>query len=1078
MTACTQDPPNPADTTPSDSATAPLGTTEESGAETPPESADETLPETLPETEGPVSSTVYSASPLPDYEAYTSEGRIARVLSESPSVALTVGGTQGYRNGTLTEVPADALTKNADGTLLVKGSTIASLTGRSAISDGTPEAVGEALGMSVTVYDNKLVLFAEGDAPLSAYSDLYTFEAMHLRMTGADETEQKNAFIDLPARISDNIANTVFYTDPDLHLGVQTSVYFAQMGQMTDVPLGPAIVAGEGEHESNFTVVRVFNEQGTVTAQFLAFPAEVMGGVQVAAARVGSENLVATAAYADHDGQDGDIRVFDRFGLIRMTVSLRREFAGPYTIATGRFLSDVADDVLLVAPRKTDAEGNLPYLLLSLSDGQVLARRDFASGMPADTAVSLSVRTVTDGTDTLVAYVHDTQSVYEGSPATGELPRVNITLPADATGVSPSNIEGERYTVSLPEREETEDQSFLGVVGTASDTTTEVDVGFRENRFYSAFYTSGYNDDKYVSRGDFCHVRTDLYSNAILKIPAGNGETVGNYFATLSYRDFACWDIQGYADRLPNDYLFLEPCFSHRWLKTDYTNNLAAAKDPVTGERVYVSMGRDGAYGEYNEVGVNYHIGTYADGILDLAKLRLFPLRSFLQGTVTAFRGENGTPEHLVGVSPVHEHEICVPGSIGDYNAAMIQGFRLHLLERYGTTERINQTFGTSFASSADIDPPRNMGRGEWDNYAGDYYIEWTLYNRTIVSKRIMEAYREALLAGYPPEAISTHQMPESEAAPGHIGTTCERLTPTDIALTCGTAYGGTRYGTVYHDAYNLIRFANRIGHNSISLGEYCARTYESGTAFTQLYDFWGRGLRMVHHVTLGDAGFEAAEASAVRKLEELNAPRPGYTGGTSGTLDTHGFRIVQIGEGGNSKSQGLLKSIDAQGKWEGSVYLVPFHTQMAVSDIPAIRQPAEGDAGRYSTGTLPTLKNNDQVEVTLTAASIRPGATLTFAVYYKGNRLENSVTTYTLTDTESPYRYVLSNQLYEEGLEVVLTVTAPDGSADTTGVTLSNIAAALQTEKADFYYYSNKNALRNCASHVGGVSFDVLEEE
>ncbi len=198
----------------------------------------------------------------------------------------------------------------------------------------------------------------------------------------------------------------------------------------------------------------------------------------------------------------------------------------------------------------------------------------------------------------------------------------------------------------------------------------------------------------------------------------------------------------------------------------------------------------------------------------------------------------------------------------------------------------------------------------------------------------------------------------------------------------------------------------------------------------------------MVHHVTLGDAGFEAAEAAAVRRLEELNAPRPGYTGGTMGTVDSGDFRIVQIGD---AKSEGLLKSIDAEGKWEGTVYLVPFHTQMAVQDIPAIKTPVEGQTNRYSTGVLSTIKNADQV------------------------------TSYTLTDTVSPYRYILSNQLYEDGLEVVVTVTDATGGTDMSGITLADISATLQTEKADFYFYNGHSALRNCTAHVGGVSFDVL---
>ena len=108
------------------------------------------------------------------------------------------------------------------------------------------------------------------------------------------------------------------------------------------------------------------------------------------------------------------------------------------------------------------------------------------------------------------------------------------------------------------------------------------------------------------------------------------------------------------------------------------------------------------------------------------------------------FRGENGNPEHLVGVSPVHEHEINVPGSVGDYNQHMIQGFRLYLLQQFGSLEQINQKLGTTFASVDEIDPPRDSGRGEWDLYQGDYFTQWALYKRYIVSKRSLprSAYR------------------------------------------------------------------------------------------------------------------------------------------------------------------------------------------------------------------------------------------------------------------------------------------------------------------------------------------------
>ncbi len=1043
--------------------------------------APETLaPAPLPSPE-PSPVILYPAAAVPNYADYTSAARIASALAEENTYAFAVDGTHYYNRGVLTEGGADVLRRGKDGSLSVNGKAIGALLGRDC-TDGAPAEVARALGLEVAVYDGKSVLFYENTLPLHTYEDIYTYEAMYLYMTGAGDTELLNAFIDLPDRISNGTSNTVYYTASDLHLGVQTSVYYAQMGDTAGVLNGPALVAGEGQHEDNFTTVRIFNSQQTCIAQFLAFPASVTGGVQVAAAAVGDETLIATAPFALPDREMGDVRVFDSFGLRRMVIGIRDTVPGPHTILTGRFSTATEDEVLLIASSSTDEEGALSLALLSLADGTLLATHTLDCGFAlgdegASVPVNLSARRGESG-DTLILHFPTVQAVYEGTVEDAVFENAGITLPADAVSVAASSVEGARYMVSLPAREDSPNQSFMVLYGEDEADGTLTDVGFRENRFFSAFYTSGFSDDKYVTRGDFCHIRTDLYNNVLMQVPAGSA-AVDSYFDGISYSGYSCWEGDNYANRLATDYLFLEPCFTHRWNKIPATANLASYTDPVTGNQRYVSVGRDGQYTDYNELGSAYYVGTYADGILDLAKLRLFPLRSFLQATASAFRGENGNPEHLVGMSPVHEHEINVPGSVGDYNDAMIEGFRESMLARYGSIENINRLFGTSFDTADAMDPPRDLGRGDWDAYSGDYFIEWSMYNRYIVSKRIMEAYREALLAGYPPEAISAHQIPEGEAVSGFLGQADTRLTPVDTVLTCGTAYGGTRYGFFLNDSQNLIRFAQRLGHYSTTLGEYSAVTVSGTDAFHQLKDLWRRGVRMVHHVSIGNPSFEAADAESIRRLEAENMPRPGYTGGTYGAIGVRqgdgGYSIVQIGAGADTRSVGLLKSVDAEGKWEGTVYLVPFHTKMKAEDITAIQTPVEGRDDRFSTGVLRTLKNTDQVEITLLAAAKTKGATVTFEVYHEGCRLDRATTTYTLTDTLTPYRFVLSNQLYEDGLEVVVTFSSPDGMD---GISCEELTATLQTQMADFLYYNRRNAMRNCLPHVGGVTFDILDRD
>ena len=1104
--SCKKDPPpQPSETLPDtietvvkDPVTEP---TPETDADTEPVTEGENK-ETQPETEvNPgvepdpviVIPTEFPAAKLPNYADYTTEARIRQVLGGQTTYAFTAGGVYFYENGSLKPATEGLVTTNQDGTLTLDAVGIGALLGKTDLSGSTPEEVAASLGMGVAVYDYKLVLFYEDEEPLHTYEDLYTYEAMHLYMKNAGETEIVNAFIDLPSRISNNENNSIFYTAPDLNLGIQTSVYFAQMGQANGLSLSPALVVGEGKHADNFTTVRVFNNQNTCTTQFLAFDATVKGGVQVAAARVGNEVLIATAPFAGSPDQDDDIRVFDPFGMLRMTVEIKQNvIQGPFTIATGRFAADSTDEVLLVASQSTNERGELTYVLLSLSDGSVIAEhtldcsfalKENQAGIP----VQITTRKNQSGTDSVILYFNSVQAIYEGDAETAAFKNADLILPADATGVSASNVAGQKYLVALPARAGQKDLSYMTVYdGTAAEGTL-LDVGFRENRFFSTM-AKDYNDDKYVSKGTFCHLRMEYSTAALDGVAAcADDRALDAWFDQMTYADYASGISQEYASRLADEYLMLEPCFTHRWHRTPHMNKLVNYVDPYNGTNRYTSLDQQGAEGNYIELDSEFYTGTYADGILELAKLRLYPLRSFLQTTATAFRGEGANPEHLVGMSPVHEQEICVGNSVGDYNYYMIEGFRAYLLERYGSVETVNRLFGTSFADRASIDPPRNAGRGAWDAYAGDYFTEWSMYNRYIVSKRIMEAYREALLAGYPPESISAHSIPEGEAVSGFLGQADTRLSPIDVILTCGTAYGGTRYGQFSGDPLNLVQNARKMGHWNITLGEYGAMSTDNTVAYKQLQNLWRNGVRMVHQMTFGDQ-FTESEQYAIDQLYDANLPRPGYTGGTTGavgvTAGNKQFSIVQIGAGSDSDSVGLLKSVDAQGKWEGSVYLVPFHTKVESIELTALHTPVAGTANTFSTGVLlPTakyfeaIKNSDQAEITFTAAKTGDQAAwVTIEVYHDGCLLKDSSTTYQLTNTKTPYRYVLSNQLYEDDLEIRITFHTEqnDGSMDT--VLLENLYGTLQMETAGFRYYNGDNVRRMNEAHAGGVTFDLLD--
>ena len=1040
-----------------------------------------------------VSSVQFPASKLPDYAKYTTASRIKEVLGAGKTYSFTLGGGKYYANGELKAGVEGIITRNADGTLTLDAAKIGSLIGRTDLTGSTPEEIAKSLGMGVAVYDYKLVLFYEGNEPLHTYDDLYTYEAMHLYMTDASDEDIVNAFIDLPGRISNDENNTIFYTAPDLNLGIQTSIYYAQMGQTNGLNTAPALVAGEGKHTENFTTVRVFNNQNACTTQFLAFDVSVKGGVQVAAARVGEDTLIATAPFAAHKGTDGDVRVFDTFGLLRMTIDVRDVIPGPHTIVTGHFAEGVSDEVLLVASQTTNEKGELPYVLISLADGSVISTHtldcSFALTEKAGAPVQITVRESATTPDSLVLYFHTVQAVYEGNAQKAEFTNAEVTLPADATGVSASNVVGQKYLVALPSREGQEDISYMTVY---DGTVTEgrlLDVGFYENRFYSTA-AAEYNDDQYVSKGTFAHLRMEYSAHALDNVwNCADDRDIDQWFDSVTYSDYTSSSIGEYVDRLSNEYLMLEPCFTHRWHKTNQMLKLVNYVEPYTGINRYTSLDQKGAEGNYVELDSEFLTGTYADGILELAKLRIYPLRSFVQATATAFRGEGANPEHLIAMSPVHEQEICVGNSVGDYNHYMIEGFRSYMLERYGSVENLNRVFGTSFTTRDSIDPPRDMGRGDWDAYAGDYFTEWSMYNRYIVSKRIMEAYREALLAGYPPESITAHQIPEGEAVSGFLGQADTRLSPIDVVLTCGTAYGGTRYGLFYGDPTNLVMNASKMGHFNMTLGEYSSMSGNANDAYNQLQTLWKNGVKMLHTGFMSDEN-GVAEQAAIQKFQAENQPRPGYTGGTTNAMGVQiggkTYNIVQIGAGSDSESVGLLKSIDTRGNWEGSVYLVPFHTKVTPYAIDALNTSVEGTANTFSTGALipsnrnfKAIKNSDQVEITFTAAKTGSAAAwVTVEVYHGETLLTDSVTTYQLTDTMTPYRFVLANQLYENDLEIRITFHNEAGDGSMAGIKLENLRGTLLLENAGFRYYDGGRVRKLNVAHQGGVTFDLLDRE
>ena len=282
------------------------------------------------------------------------------------------------------------------------------------------------------------------------------------------------------------------------------------------------------------------------------------------------------------------------------------------------------------------------------------------------------------------------------------------------------------------------------------------------------------------------------------------------------------------------------------------------------------------------------------------------------------------------------------------------------------------------------------------------------------------------------------------------------------------------------------------MGHSNITLGEFSSnqgieknvlgmvtKTQDEANtnAYTYLKSHWNNGARFAH-IICTSTSYKEAEIHAFKSLYDENQPRPGYTGGTTNSVSVgvagKQYTIVQIG---NSSKTGLLKSIDANGKWEGTVYLVPFHTKVNSSVIDMTQT-----ANVFSTGALSYMKNSDQVEITFAAAKVGDvNAQVVIEVYNNGGLMADSTTIYTLTNDMRAYRFVLSNQLYDNGgLEVKITfnVEGIDDEIAMRSIVYQNMYATCQTEVASYAYFEGVQEYKSSQAHKGGVTFDILDRD
>lgn len=917
-------------------------------------------------------------------------------------------------------------------------------------------SLADMTGLVLYKTDSGILIYSLGEALNSVKGYYVAEEAEKLYLETAEEiaTFSANMFVDIPNIRYTSSKGVTAYTYPAIDLNASVGAYALQ-GVRPSVTLGPAIVAGQGESSKNSTVVRIFDTYQTLHTQFRAYPADVTGGVQVACGYGDGIFAILTAPYKSTEVRE--LKVFDANGAYLFSV--KPEGDAPYAIAAGAFTG--GEDCFAITSMY--GKGDTVYYY-SAKDGSYVGKTE--TGLSLSGRLLLSTNHGDGAEGLIISVLSDTTEAYE--IAGSDVAEIEIGDSA-YNGVYSSAYGG--YIATSDATDEYEAFSTVTVYKDGAETL--LDAGHRENMFYSNKAEN--RSDTYVTKGHFWHTRMEfMYSKAFKDAKKGNTVSI----RSNSYEDFTVGLGEAPA-KYNSQYNMWEPCATHRWNKIPNTDALINYINPDSGEYEYAALNRNGERMDYAELNSSFFNASYAPYVQAMDRLRVWTLRSYLNGLATYYKK---SPETTVAVSPVHEHEIDTgANSIGDYSANMIEAFREYLMDMYGSLEAINKEFKTKFASVDEIDPPRNISRGMWDKYSNgkrinDYLTVWEIFNRTVVSQRIVEAYKEAILAGFPPELIKAHQIPEGDAVSGLLGEANTRVSPVDVVLNLGTAYGGTRYGTWYGSEKTFYAYAVNSGHRNITLGEYSAMSTKAEESYNQLKYMFDSGLVFTHVLNwegnvANGREMDINEKAAIDRLQALNVPRSASSGGVG---DAHEYRaddgtlynIVEIGT--KDSTPGLLKSIKEDGTHEGSVYLQPFHAHVSTLDIFSSSASGTGKAEIDVTGRVSLnereivgINHGDTVDIRINLDSA--GGKLTFRVYNGKYEMEELNVTMKVKEA-GEYRFEFKNQLYLEDCSITV---------EYENVGNITIDAVLMYELTARRYYGELYP----ASHEGGVSFDLLED-
>ncbi|WPJ97120.1 hypothetical protein SH580_05290 [Coraliomargarita algicola] len=561
-------------------------------------------------------------------------------------------------------------------------------------------------------------------------------------------------------QVAEDSSSATVLTVLDADLDLATRLERERSTVPSPVPLGPRVVAGQGASEENLTFVRVLDPNGVPAVQFLAYPQTVTGGVLVAAGRQSDAGEFIVTAPIAHASVRA-LRVYNTLGGFLYDLPIPRGLSAPYQIAAGDFIPKQAGDEIAVTS-SLQRKGQSTAVILYSAAGEYLDAIKFTA--PGDGATHLESYQLAGSTG-LELFYSEANCLLQFDPQGGEHRFLQLEETVELTGLYRSAFGTNMHWGAFPDSSMSEVLTFAG-----ASADEKLNVGRHENEFWitgSGFGFDASDSGEYIKFVRYGHLRTDgsspAYTDASLLMgtdpadwdrataPARSG--LGQLRRPLDEQQRALW----------------EPCFTHRQFN-DRFDDWKSVLDVASGLPKYLSLSRLNNISYYGEFGKqNSFVGsTYAFGLPALDRLYLLPLRSFLFTLSEAFRAH---PERVISVEPNHEFEIAIKEdkSVGDYNPAMIRGFREYLMLQYGSDlEAVLQARkGPDLIA---FDAPRDTDRGRWDRYDSEnpFFNDWVNYNRYVVNRRLADTFAQALLAGFPSEIIKSSNSRPLRG--GHFG--------------------------------------------------------------------------------------------------------------------------------------------------------------------------------------------------------------------------------------------------------------------------------------------------------------------